>query len=605
MKYSIIIFLLSLLYGHRAQCQNKGLSGTWILGDRTVTSGLDYADAIPKRMIISINGNKISITKTSAGLTKDTVFIQELTVGARTEILKSNGRIKSEIANWLVNDKILIIESTLSKSGSLPIPLTKTVDTLKISDDGQRLKWNRDATAINAAEKYNYAVTGEYDLIDGSRVNAKIGIDFRNESTWDNIVATAKRENKFIFIDCYASWCGPCKLMDNNVYSTLRVGDFANDHFVSIKLQMDTTAHDGQEIKGKYAIASEIQTKYKINAFPTFLFFNPKGEIVHRDIGYYDAIAFVQILKDAVDSTKQYYKLMDKFKNGDELRPESLKFLALTNLVNGERDEAKIIAEAYIKQYLNKLDDSKFLTRENLSFLNDFPEFNKTTDRFFQLCYNKPAMVDSMLHLPDYAKSYKGFLILQEEFYSKSIKNNGQFSLPLIDKPDWSGLVASIRKKFPKINADSLLLTCKITWYSLVPKRENWPIAINALVKCIDNYGLNALAPFTSNKINDIITMHSNNVTILKKALRWQEHFIKFPTGFKQIDYGNYAGILYKLGRKNEALKFLGELISAYEHGNTKTQLLTDSSYLGYIKIRQHMMRGEKLSAAWGANNFH
>ncbi|MBW6479654.1 MAG: thioredoxin family protein [Bacteroidales bacterium] len=34
--------------------------------------------------------------------------------------------------------------------------------------------------------------------------------------TWDEALAQAKKENKLIFLDIYASWCAPCKMLKNN-----------------------------------------------------------------------------------------------------------------------------------------------------------------------------------------------------------------------------------------------------------------------------------------------------------------------------------------------------------------------------------------------------
>ena len=43
------------------------------------------------------------------------------------------------------------------------------------------------------------------------------GIHFEQGLSWKDILAKAKAEHKYIFVDCYATWCGPCKYMDKNV----------------------------------------------------------------------------------------------------------------------------------------------------------------------------------------------------------------------------------------------------------------------------------------------------------------------------------------------------------------------------------------------------
>tara|TARA_R110002096_G_scaffold408842_2_gene608082 strand:+ start:2141 stop:2395 length:255 start_codon:yes stop_codon:yes gene_type:complete len=53
------------------------------------------------------------------------------------------------------------------------------------------------------------------------------GIDF-SKGNWKTIKEQAKEENKLIFVDAYTTWCGPCKIMDKNVFSDQKVGAFYN-----------------------------------------------------------------------------------------------------------------------------------------------------------------------------------------------------------------------------------------------------------------------------------------------------------------------------------------------------------------------------------------
>ncbi|MDE5612365.1 MAG: thioredoxin domain-containing protein, partial [Odoribacter sp.] len=49
----------------------------------------------------------------------------------------------------------------------------------------------------------------------------------------------AKAENKPVFLDCYTSWCGPCKMMANNVFTLKEAGDYFNQNFVCVKTDME------------------------------------------------------------------------------------------------------------------------------------------------------------------------------------------------------------------------------------------------------------------------------------------------------------------------------------------------------------------------------
>ena len=49
-------------------------------------------------------------------------------------------------------------------------------------------------------------------------VFAQEGVNFR-DLTFNEALAQAKAEKKMVFMDCYTSWCGPCKNMTNNVFT--------------------------------------------------------------------------------------------------------------------------------------------------------------------------------------------------------------------------------------------------------------------------------------------------------------------------------------------------------------------------------------------------
>ena len=44
-------------------------------------------------------------------------------------------------------------------------------------------------------------------------------INFEQTKEWKKIIKKAKKENKLIFVDCYTSWCGPCKILSRNVFT--------------------------------------------------------------------------------------------------------------------------------------------------------------------------------------------------------------------------------------------------------------------------------------------------------------------------------------------------------------------------------------------------
>lgn len=109
-------------------------------------------------------------------------------------------------------------------------------------------------------------------------------IEFFSES-WEEAVEEAKRKDKLIFVDLYATWCGPCKMMKLHTFTNKEVGSFYNDNYINVAL-------DGERGKG-----AELMDKFKLKAFPSLLFMNTNGQLVAHTEGYYNPKQFLQLGK--------------------------------------------------------------------------------------------------------------------------------------------------------------------------------------------------------------------------------------------------------------------------------------------------------------------
>ena len=102
--------------------------------------------------------------------------------------------------------------------------------------------------------------------------DAADGIQF-TDASWRDILKKAKAEKKVIFLDAYASWCGPCKLLQKNVFTKKAVGDFYNEKFINVKMDME---------KGEGPALSQV---YPLEAYPTLLFIDGNGRVLKKVLG--------------------------------------------------------------------------------------------------------------------------------------------------------------------------------------------------------------------------------------------------------------------------------------------------------------------------------
>jgi thioredoxin-related protein len=119
-----------------------------------------------------------------------------------------------------------------------------------------------------------------------SETNEKNGIQFF-EGSFQDALELAKKENKLIFFDAYASWCGPCNRMKSKVFTQEEVGSYFNSRFINIKIDME---------KGE---GPSLAKKYRVTAYPTLLFIDHTGKLIHGAVGYHNPSSLIDLAKTA------------------------------------------------------------------------------------------------------------------------------------------------------------------------------------------------------------------------------------------------------------------------------------------------------------------
>ncbi len=171
------------------------------------------------------------------------------------------------------------------------------------------------------------------------------GIKFLENPIWTTVLEQAKKENKIIFFDAYATWCGPCKQMDSDVYTNSAVADFYNANFINVKYDME---------KGEGPMLAD---RYYVSAYPNLIFINPEGVMVHKGVGFVAAEAFIDLAKKAINPESQYYSLK---KTALKLSNAAfLKFAA--QAVEMQDDDFSHISRDFLASKQNILEDSDLI----------------------------------------------------------------------------------------------------------------------------------------------------------------------------------------------------------------------------------------------------
>ena len=374
------------------------------------------------------------------------------------------------------------------------------------------------------------------------------GIHFEHGNSWEEVLAKAKAENKYIFMDCFTTWCGPCRYMTNTVFPQEKVGDYFNANFINVKVQLDTTASDNEEIKKWYADANDIKVDYKIQAFPTFLFFAPDGRLVHRMTGGGEAEQFIQRASNALDPAKQYYTLLKKFEDG-ERAPEMLKQIGYAALGAFDREKAREISNAYLRTQKN------LFTNENIQFLQDFTISNQDTG--FTIFLKYPEKINVVLGRGK-AESKVNHIIFMYEAQPKLFSNT-----KTVENSTWEKLNEQFIEEYGD-KAPEILAYTKAT-YCLYKK--DWVNYQTSVAEYVNKYS-DKIASEDLNEYAWGVFQNCKDDACLRQALDWSKQTFKDKDIAMYID--TYANLLYKLGKKEEAIEWQKKALAAAGNNRDK-----------------------------------
>jgi thiol-disulfide isomerase/thioredoxin len=415
-----------------------------------------------------------------------------------------------------------------------------------------------------------------------------------NKNSWSKILTEAKKSNKPIFLDIYATWCGPCKMLDKEVYRDKKVGKVMNAKFINVKID----AEKGEGI--------ELAQQFNIDSYPTLIFLNSNGEEIYRYSGFRESneflteanLALVKMSEPSLTSMENLYK-------------------------NGKKDEAflfqlinKTITEKPQNIFNNVLVEDYFTSKNNLDALSDedllliwnnmvsikygekaYLILKKNVPRFMVLTSQPKGSDDKFVPNVD---TFIGFYEMERAYQRKNeeelkiamkvFNQKSKISSDWFIEPEKSVFTIEsdfyksaknyekyfdICKKylsmaFPKgKNADELLKLHKQRLDSKLGEvdPENPPTAIE-----LQQSKVTCLAEFAMELNNVAWSYYELKATDIKSALEWSKLSLEISPESAYID--TYAHLLFMSGKKTEAIKQQERAIKLAETNEENTDEL-------------------------------
>ena len=94
------------------------------------------------------------------------------------------------------------------------------------------------------------------------------------EGKWNDILALAKKTNKHIFVDGYAVWCGPCKLLKAKTFKEAHAASYFNDNFINYAINLEA----GEGVK--------LADQWEVQGYPVLIFVSPEGKLILKQEGF-------------------------------------------------------------------------------------------------------------------------------------------------------------------------------------------------------------------------------------------------------------------------------------------------------------------------------
>lgn len=212
-----------------------------------------------------------------------------------------------------------------------------------------------------------------FTLLMGWSVSASSqGISFF-KGTFDEALAKAKQENKLVFVDFYATWCGPCKQMAEKVFTDEEVGKYMNDKFVCMQIDVE-----------KEGWQKETARNFNVTVLPTLIFFKADASVASRLAGAREKADLLNAAKVVCGEQLSFEKLYDRAKSKKDLADMQLVLKQAPDYVGGlEGMEAQkwiVRIDKLYAEYAKMKMGPDFINKEDFQIVSKFNKKNVKDD---------------------------------------------------------------------------------------------------------------------------------------------------------------------------------------------------------------------------------
>ncbi|NLR90231.1 thioredoxin family protein [Flammeovirga agarivorans] len=350
---------------------------------------------------------------------------------------------------------------------------------------------------------------------------------------WGEIISQAKEDHKLIYVSLSPSWCESCKSFDEDVYHNKFVSDYFNSHFVSIKRDLDDP------------VAKEFVSKYKVRSYPTHLFFDQKGNLVHMFKGGMPANIFLDKSEEVHDPSKQVFTLKKRIKDNEKLTYEEYLNYCIGVFDLGLEDDrttdlflSKLNASSFKdKRVVNVVSHALYHSDANAYAFEVFKKYHEQIKENFP-----PQTLNSI-----YSKIGRNIL-------GASLKENN----PLMFEKD----MYTLKKYIPVENAAVIFFELYPKFYLSIGEDDKAFYSIQNTFQEVKHYQTKKIV----NSCNDwawYFCENSEDNERLQAALSWVNYGLSMADSYDLMD--TQAHLYFKLGMVESSKSVAEKVLKHYQ----------------------------------------
>ena len=356
------------------------------------------------------------------------------------------------------------------------------------------------------------------------------------EKPWSELLTMANDQKKLIFMDAYTSWCGPCKWIAANMFTKDSVADYYNKTFICAHFDMEKG--EGLELAGMF----------QVKGYPSLLFINPSGKLVHKRVGAPQKIQdYLEMGKNALTPGEGLSDCMKSYQEGNRNPKFIRKYI---DRLQG----AYMPFNEPLVQYFETQKESDLLNRTNWEMM--FQYLSDTESREFGYL---------LKHQKDFERLYTRDSVNSKIFSTYlqmlvAISRNRSFS-----EENYNQLKQKIRDSGYS-GAEKVIFTADLSIYG---SDKFFDIACSGIDKWYsDDYDM-------LNRIATAFLKNTEEVKYLEKAAGWAKKSIAMKS--KADNNDTYANLMFKLGNKKEAIEYETKAIDLARKDKASTKELEAS----------------------------